>query len=154
MVTVVAVDENGIAIPDPIQDNLQVYLDSMREINFIVNTMDPVSVSVDVTVDISVLPGYDPVDVAARVSAAIDSFLDPSIWGIDPTDNPADPKTWNNTTTVYYLELATAINNVGGVDRITQLVIGLAGGSLSSGDVVLSGVVPLPSPGTVTVTTQ
>jgi Baseplate J-like protein len=151
MITIVAVDEDGLAIPDPIQTDLQTYLDNMREINFIVNTMDPTTTAVDVIVSITVYQGYDPIDVASRVQIMIDSFLDPAIWGIDPNDNADDPKTWTNIDTIYYLELATAINNVAGVNRVTSLVFGISGGSLAAADLVLPGVVPLPNPGQIQV---
>lgn len=153
MVTVISLDEAGLTVAAPIKTLVSAYLESMREINFIVNTMDAIVRIIDVSTTVTVLPGYNPTDVAARVQAVIANFLSPALWGMDDNDNRNDPKTWTNKNTIYYLELATAINNVGGVDRITLLSIGLHGGAMNPADYVMAGVVTLPNPGTITVTT-
>jgi hypothetical protein len=152
MVTVVSVDEDGNPVPAPVRTNVQSYLDAMREINFIVNVMDATTAAVDVTANITVLDGYDPGDTISRVQQSLSNYLDPATWGVEPTDNPADPKTWDNVAMVYYLEVSTVINNVGGVDRVTDLRIGANGGPQYAADLALPGVVPLPHPGSLVVT--
>jgi hypothetical protein len=153
MVTVIALDEAGVTVGTPIKTEIQTYLDAMREMNFIVNTMDATVRQIDVTTSITVLPGFSASDTASRVQSAITYFLNPAIWGMDINDNQNDPKTWTNKNTIYYLELSTAINNVGGVDRITLLTIGLHSGPQSPQDYVMQGVVTIPNPGTILVTT-
>ena len=153
MVTVISLDQFGINVGAPIKAAVAAYLDGLREINFIVNTMDATVNLIDVSVTVTVLPGYNPTDVAARTQAVIQSYLSPAIWGMDDNDNRNDPKTWTNTTIIYYLELATAINNVGGVDRITLLTLGPHLGTLNPADYTMTGVVPIPTPSTITVTT-
>jgi uncharacterized phage protein gp47/JayE len=153
MVTVISLDEAGAAVSTPIRNQVQTYLDSMREINFIVNTMDVFVRSIDVTTSITVLPGYSAADTASRVTSAIQYFLNPALWGMDPNDNKNDPKTWINKSTIYYLEMSTAINNVGGVDRIVSLTLGLHNGPQAPQDYVMQGVVTIPNPGTILVTT-
>jgi hypothetical protein len=107
---------------------------------------------VDVTCNVTILVGYDPADVVSRVGDALRSYLDPAKWAIDVNDNPNDPKTWNNINTVYYLEVSSVINLVGGVGRIVDLRIGPAAGAQYATDLTLPGVVALPSPGTFNIT--
>lgn len=143
-ITIVAVDATGQPVAAPIKTNIQNYLGSMREINFIVNAMDATMHEIDVTTHVEVQSGYSTADVAARVTSAIEAFLNPAIWGITPTDDPNDPLTWNNLTVIYYLDLANAIYNVVGVERVTLLEMALHGGAQASVDLNLTGVVPLP----------
>jgi hypothetical protein len=151
MVTVISIDEDGNPVPSTIRTDVKNYLDAMREINFVVNVMDVTVTGVDITSTVTVLEGYDPVDTTSRVAGALTSYLDPSKWGMDINDNPDDPKTWNNINTVYYLEVSSVINLVGGVGRITDLRIGPAGGAQYAADLTLPGVVTLPTPGTFNI---
>ena len=152
MVAVVALDANGVGVNSTIRTEIQVYLNSLRELNFIVNVTTPTVSLIDVTTTLTVLKGYAVTDVHDRVVAAIQTFLSPALWGVDPSDDPNDPVSWLNTTKVSYLELATAINQVPGVALITALTLGLHGGGLSSADYTMTGVAPLPNPSTITVT--
>lgn len=151
MVTVFGLDDTGQPVVDPVKTNMKNDLDAMREVNFVVNAGDADLNDIDITAHFTVLPSYDLTDVQSRVYAAIQTYTDPSLWGIADTDDPNDPKTWINETTIYYLELSTIINNVPGVDRITLLQIGPHGGALAADDYVMAGVAPLPSPQTITV---
>jgi uncharacterized phage protein gp47/JayE len=144
MVTVFSVDSTGTAVGSTVKSAVIAYLESLREVNFVVNVADVSSVEIDVTVSVVQIVGYDPGDVATRVKAAIENFLNPSTWGADLTDNASPPITWTNRNTVYYLELATVINNVAGVDRVATLTLGSHGGAQAALDYVMSGLVPLP----------
>jgi len=144
MVTVVPVDVAGQPVSAGTKTTLAAYLESLREVNFVVNTLNPTLQEIDVSVTVKVLSGYDPTEVASRVEAAVIAYLNPANWGVSQDDDPNDPQTWVNEQTIYYLELATVINNVAGVDRITALTLGAHGGAQVATDYVLNGVVPLP----------
>lgn len=154
MVTVVALDATGTAVSSGVKTEIQTYLNSLREINFIVNVTDPTVTAVDVTTNVKVVSGYAASDVQTRVVAAINEFLSPAVWGVDPSDDPNDPVSWNNTTTISYIALASAIQAVSGVAFVTALTLGSHGGALSAADFALTGVAPLPNPTTITVTTS
>jgi uncharacterized phage protein gp47/JayE len=149
MVTIVALDESGVGINTETKLALDTYMESMREINFVVNIADPVISTVDVTTNFTVLSGYSIDDTEVRVESALRTYLDPRYWGVDRTDDSSNPISWNNITIVRYLELATLINNIPGVDIVTLLSIGVNGGPQTNQDITLSGVVPLPTPGVV-----
>ena len=57
---------------------------------------------------------------------------------------------WNSQLAVRYLELATVVNNVLGVDYITSLQFALNGTALGTADVTLTGVAGLTRPNTIT----
>jgi hypothetical protein len=90
-------------------------------LNFIVNQMDPVYTTIDASTTFTIFAGYDAADVVARVKTALTNYLSPANWGKPTTGDQHD---WLNVTVVRYLELATLVNNVEGVDYITALYIG------------------------------
>ncbi len=153
-VTVVSLDSLGAGVSLPIRTEVQDYLDSLREINFVVATTDPVVTLVDVTTTFHTLTGWAVADVEDLVLGTINDFLDSSVWGIQTDgDNPANPITWNNTTVIRYNEFVTAISNTQGVDYVDTLTFGEHGSSQAAADLTLTGVVPLPTPGPSIVVT-
>jgi Baseplate J-like protein len=153
-ITVVGVDENGLALTTAKKNELDAYLESLREVNFVVNVIDPVYTTVDVTFAAVAQEGWTPSDVETRAEQAVTDYLSPKNWGL-PEDIGGDvpvPPEWVNTTTVRYLELASVINGVGGLDYITSLTLRKGTEAFAAADVVLAGVVPLPQPGTITGT--
>lgn len=154
MVTIYALDSSGALVGSTVKSDIKTYFEGTRELNFMINVDDATSTQVDVTSIVIVLPDYDLSDVQSRVVTAINNFLNPQYWGVSPDDDPNDPSTWVNVAKVYYLELASVINNVIGVDRVSSLTLGAHGGGLSAGDYTLPGNAPVPAIGTITVTGQ
>lgn len=155
-VTVASIDSSGAAVSGPVRTDVEDFLESLREVNFVVNTIDPQVNSIDTTVQVKVLPGFDQPTVQSAVEDAIDSFYDPSTWGIISAgaDGSNDATSWQNRNTIYRYELASAINAVDGVDYINgALTLAIHGEALLEQDLAMRGLVPLPSPGTITVTT-
>jgi len=149
MVTVVAMDNQGNAGTSSDLTALQQYLDALREVNFVVNTMSATYTLVDVTYSAKALPGYDTAGVKGAIDAALSSYLSPLNWGIPLDGSQYD---WTNQTTVRYLELTTLVDNVPGVDYVVSLTLGLAGGAQTAADHTLTGAAPLPRPGTLSGT--
>jgi hypothetical protein len=152
-VAVAMTDEDGLAVSAGIKAAVVAYLDSLREVNFLVSAFDPTYTQIDVTVQVKARPGFT--NVQADVVAALQQFLSPATWGIPDEGNPRD---WNLTTAVRYLEVAEVINRVDGVDYITttggnfDLQTRIHSGSLGRTDIALSGEAPLTTAGTITVT--
>lgn len=141
MVTVALVDINGDPVAPAVATAVQTYLDAQREVNFIVNVIDPDYTIVNVVFTVVAHSNYDLADVEARAEAAVTAHLDPATWG----GGDQSPPEWRpSTNVVRYLELAQAINEVDGVDFIDALTVN--GGTV---DVTLAGVAALPSIGTV-----
>jgi hypothetical protein len=143
-VTVVGVDADGQALSPEVKAEVDALLQSMREVNFLVYVGDPSYTAMAVDVDVSAYPGYQAADVEARVQAALLSSLSPASWGLPPYGDTSG-RSWINTTSVRYLEVAEVVNEVEGVHYIKTMSIGVAGGSMGTADVAMSGVAPLPT---------
>lgn len=145
MVAVVAVDTAGEAVSAPVKAEIDAYLQSLREINFVVNVFNPTYSTVDVTFAAKALAGFDPALVEVDAENAVTSYLSPSNWGL----TAAGTDDWVNQTVVRYLELAQVINNVVGIDYITSLTFRVSPAAYASTDITLTGAVPLPRPGAI-----
>jgi hypothetical protein len=77
--------------------------------------------------------------VKPNVDAAIKGYFNPTTWG----SGQGGTNVWQQTTYARYLELAAAINAATGVDYITSLTFGMAGGAQGTTDILLPGVAPL-----------
>lgn len=151
-VAIAAVDEAGEAVPSGTKTAIGTYLESLREDNFVVYMMDPTYTTVDVQATVVKLAGTDETEVDNAVTDAITAYLSPANWGTGG-EGASDTRGWSPSKDVRYLELATLINNVSGVDYITSLGTRVPGGSGSytTTDKTLSGDITLPRAGAIDV---
>lgn len=148
MVAIAAVDEDGEAVSGTIQDEIEAYLEARREVNFVVNMIDPTYTTIDVVASVVILPGFDSATVLDTVEGALNDYLDPANWGRVSSGDGRFNRPWVNTTKVAYLNIARTILMVEGVAFISSLTV--EGGT---SDVDLSGdPAPLTRPGTMTIT--
>jgi hypothetical protein len=154
MVAVVAVDEEGEAVSGPIKAEIDAYLESLREINFIVNVFDPVYSTIDVSFTATSLPGFDEALVTLAAEQAVEGWLSPANWGLVEGNigDSTESQNWVNEQVVRYLELAQVINSTEGLDYVSSLTLAISPGTLASVDVNLPGAVPLPRPGSISGT--
>lgn len=145
-ISVALLDANGNTVSNTVKGEVQALLDGLREVNFVVNVIDPTFTQVDVSFTVSVLTGFDGPSTVAAVSAAITNFLTPANWGRSPN---GDSTTWINNSSVRLLDLAAVIKSVPGVAFITELDLAIHGATLEPADVPLAGIAPVPSPGTI-----
>jgi uncharacterized phage protein gp47/JayE len=146
-VAIAALDANGTPVSSLVKQQIKTYLESLREVNFVVNAIDAVVTAIDVVYDVTALAGYDTTDLLSRIDAALADYLSPATWG----SSGSDPNSWTNTTVVRYLEIAQVINSVDGVDYINSLTIGTTG-SMASADYNMTGVAAVADAGTFTGT--
>jgi uncharacterized phage protein gp47/JayE len=142
MVTVAVVGADGLPLSQEIKDEVAAYLQTLREVNFIIHVIDPTYTEVAVTFTVVAESGYDLVDLDTRTEAAVNAYLSAAIWA----GGGESPPTWRATDSVVrYLEIAEILNRVEGVDYVSALAV--------NGDTVnvsLTGVAPLPTVGSVT----
>ena len=124
-------------------ENVVQYLSSRREINFNVFAIQPNYVPINVSWSAVCLPGFDPNTVQAAGNTAIQSLLSPANWagGLNT------PPYWDTTrTTVRVLDIAGVISQVSGVATVSSVTLsaGVSVGTLSSNDVAMTGLAPLP----------
>lgn len=150
MVTVVPLGLTGAALTAPQKSALDAELQALREVNFIVNVDDPTFSDIDVTAEVTYLPGYeDTTALAAAVEAALTEALDPLVWGADLSQKGAG---WLVDSKVRYLTISDLIYSVPGVRYVKTLAIGKDGGAQGTSDLTLTGPAPLPNPGTLVIT--
>lgn len=149
MVAVAVQDATGAAASSAVKASLDATLQAQREVNFVVNVIDPTFTVVDVAYTAIAAAGYSTSDVQTRATAAAAAFLSPATWGMPLT---GDTRGWTETTTVRLFDLAAAIKNTEGVEHLTALTIGPSGGPLVASDFTLTGPAALPTVGTVTGT--
>ena len=147
-VAVSLLDENGAEPAPAVVAAVDAILQASREQNFIVNIIPPTFTTVNVDVSVVAIPGWDHDDVDAEVTTAIEEYLSPANWGM-PFGSDGEVG-WDNVTFVRYLELATLVNNIQGVDYVQTLQLGAP--TLGTSNILLTGIFPLPQAGTVTVT--
>jgi hypothetical protein len=125
-----------------------------RLVNTIVTISDATYTTIGGTVTVKAYPGFDPTDLAARISAALADYLNPADWG-KPTNfgDPGVGSGWYNETVVRSNKLIDLIGNVEGVDYVSSgpTITGSAG-SASGTNWTMPGTVALPRFGTWTVT--
>src|SRR5664280_1853046 len=80
MIAVALADAAGLAVSSPIKAQVVAYLESLREVNFLVAVIDPTYTTIDVTATIKVLAGADQASVVAAATQAVADYLDPSAW--------------------------------------------------------------------------
>lgn len=148
-ISVAVTDEDGLAVSGGIKTNVLNYLDSLREVNFLVYVVDPSYSTVDVTYSATIYPGYSAAEVKARIDIALASFLSPALWGINNTAaNPA----WINKNTVKLNDLIVTIGKVDGVDDVGAVTQRISPAAYAAADIVMPGVFPLPLAGVMTGT--
>lgn len=135
-VTVVPVDVDGYPVPEDVAQAVSDLLEATREVNFVVKTMEPTYVQLQVAFTATASPGADPATVRAAVIERAYAVLDPGTWAGGDEEPPA----WRDDRTVYYLDLAADLDRVEGVSRINSLTINGA-----SEDYTMPGVAVLPA---------
>jgi hypothetical protein len=145
MMTLSVVGADGLALSTPIKEEVEAYLESLRELNFVLHVVDPTYTTINVVFTVVVNDGYTLADVDDRATAAVAAYLSPATWagGAD------SPPTWRTAEgVVRYLEVAEVLNRVDGVNYVQSLTV-----NTTSSDVNLTGIAPLPTVGTITGTT-
>lgn len=143
MMTLAVVGADGLALSAPIKAEVEAYLESLRELNFVIHVVDPNYTTINVVFTVVVNSGFDLVDVDARTTQAVTDYLSPASWA----GGDQDPPVWRNEGAVRYLEVAEVLNRVEGVHYVSALTI-----NGSSANVTLTGVAPLTQVGTITGT--
>lgn len=146
MITVAIADASGNVLSATIRASVASYLDSLREINFVVNVIDPTYTTIDVTYSIKVTTGYTSASVLAAVTAALTQYLDPSQWGLDDVYTPSS---WRTLTSVYINELIAFIDRQPGVDRVVSATMRTGANAYAATDIALTGVAPLVRSGVI-----
>jgi hypothetical protein len=150
MVTISAVDNFGLDLPDETKDDLDNLMQSMREVNFEIFIIDASRTSIDVNFTGVALPNFSTAAVESDAVAAITSYLSPANWGKDPAIlTSSGSKTWVDMPFVYYNEVLSILSNVTGMARITDMTMNRSGDAPARNNVALDLPAALTVPGNI-----
>jgi hypothetical protein len=150
MVAVAVVDSaTGLAIPSGVKSDIDAGLQDQREINFVVNVIDPSYTTVDVTSTVVPIPGVDTEVARVNAETAVREYLQPYNFGKTQDTEAID---WALQTVLRHQDLSTVINNAPGVSHWSALTFGLNGGVQNTSDKTLTGAAPLTLPGVMLFT--
>jgi hypothetical protein len=182
MVAICPIDANGLAPSPDVQQQVKAYLESLRELNFVCNVMEPsyTQISVSVVVHIADPAQATAIAVQSQVEDAIARYINPATWGIPTTGRGLQlSPIWVNQSVLRYSKVMTAIESVPDVDYAENLFFGWTlgtwgglsraqitwadlaqdygswrelAGSFHTGDITLEGVFTLPLLANVSVT--
>lgn len=142
MVTLFTLDANGDVLSPAAKTELINLLQATREVNFVVHVDDPTFTAVTIATTVKMYSGYDVTSVHDSIEAALTTYLSPTRFNrptfAEGTNLGGPGRDWVNDTKLRYLEVASVINGVGGVDYIESLTI-----NGSAADLTLAGVAPL-----------
>jgi hypothetical protein len=149
-VTTVITAEGGAAPPDDLL--LEVYndLDSHREVNFLEYVISPgqdgVYTDIDVKAEIHPYPGITDEDAIQQAIDQMNLWLSPEQWGLVPgTTSNTD---WAVDDRVRLYEAVDWLNRASGIHWVQNVFLKKSSDpTWTAGDIILSGAVPMPSPG-------
>ena len=134
-----AIKVNGQPISTAAKTAIAADLDARREINFVINMLDPTYTTITVNVTVKAKAGVLPATAQADVLTALNTYLNPGNWG---KFGDANRPTWVNQTVVRFYELIEVVNQPDSVDYVVSLSVN--GGTA---DITMTGAAPLPTSG-------
>jgi hypothetical protein len=154
-VTLVLTDPEGEPLPDPVKDRVRAELEDARELNFIVNTIDPTYEPIDVTYEVTTFAEQDEELVRETCDDALRQMLAPSQFRLGITSPaiaagevipPPEQGQRAGRSVIRVNDLIGRLDRVRGVDFVGP------GDLLVNGvhaDYPLEGPTTLPRPGTI-----
>lgn len=151
-VSTAVVDSEGEPVSVEIKALVQAYLEARRELNFVVQVVDPDYTEVDASVEAHPLEGYTDAEVKANIEAKLEDVLSPAKWGLPTFGDPGSSGGWRYEPKLRFFDLVEAIQEAEGVDYIENPKAAKTGNPLEAKDLTLDGAFPLTRPGVLTVT--
>lgn len=148
MIALAVTDEDGDTLTSEQKTEVTETLEGLREVNFVVHVIDADYTEIDVEFEFVALPGFDSSEVRSSVEDELTRYFSPGQWGQRFPGAGQYPDASIIDSTVRFLEVASVIDRVTGVDYITNLGIAASGDTPGTDDIELEGAVPLTRPGT------
>lgn len=154
MVALSAIDANGAAVSAGIKSAIATLLESMREVNFVCNVVDPTVTSIDINyaAQAIVQSGYTAGAIQTLINSALTAFINPAAWG---SASPAAGQSpiWTNQPIIKINKVVQVIENVVPLDWAEPVTMKITGApTFAAADITLPGAFPLPTIGTITGT--
>jgi Baseplate J-like protein len=152
-VCLVVAGDDGRPLPDPVRAQVRAYLESIREVNFIVDVISPQYDTVDVDFSVTMFGEQDPDTVLSITTSALEQELDPANFrlgtlspatGAGEVIPPPAAGELPGRQTIWRNNLIGLLDRCRGVDRVDFVQIN------GNGDLELGGPFTLPQPGQIT----
>lgn len=137
---------DGTALTSPEMAVIQSVIQAMCLAGVLYSVTAPTYTTMNIVATVFAWPGEVQADVQAAVVAALNGALTPLQWGLQNNGNQSGVQ-WLNDPVVRISVVEFIIMQVPGVHYVSSLTI-----NGSASDVSLAGIVPLPQPGTMTIT--
>lgn len=139
---------DGGPVASPVKDQVTALIipDSRRLVNNILYLRDPAETPVNVTFSFTTFSGFEPTTVKAEAEGAVADMFDPTKWGLPSS---GEEPLWTNKPIVSVYDVAGTLDRVEGLDRVTDIKLGLNADAATAGDKNLTGLGPLTTPGTI-----
>lgn len=150
--TVILQGQDGEPVPQPVKDQYRdlIFPDDRRLVNHTLYITDPTYTTVNVNFSFTVYPGAEATVVADDAEAALAAFFNPVDWGKGvASGGPIGPDVWFNKPIISVYDIAGVLDQVVGLDRVTDITIGLGAATPTAGDKTMTGIGPLPRAGTM-----
>jgi len=145
--------DNGLPLQDAQRAQVRDYLESIREVNFIVDVISPLYETVDVDFSVTMFGEQDADVVHSICVSALEQELDPAnfrLGTVSPATGagevipPPAAGELPGRQTIWVNNLIGLLDRCRGVDRVNEVTIN------GGGDLELGGPFTLPRPGTIT----
>lgn len=152
-VTLAVSAADGTALNSDTLTAVQAYLQTFREVGFVINVLSPTYSTVFVAVTVVGSSGVDSATVKANIQAALLAYLTPANFALPQGAFSG----WDNSQTVHLSRVNQIIQATLGVDSVQpgSLAVGLAASPTNTtADLVLPGAFPLPISTTTSIPTS
>jgi hypothetical protein len=154
-VTVVLADVDGEPVSAEIKQEVTDYLESLREVNWVVHIIDPTYTDISVTYEVVAFAGQNAPTVQDACDAALTDYLSPANYRLNELSPATDggevifPPTDATTRAqyIYVNELIALLDRTMGVDRVVSVTINGA-----AADYLMPDPYTFPRPGTLSGT--
>jgi uncharacterized phage protein gp47/JayE len=127
-VTVAVAGLDGLAVDAAVMEDIRVDLAEQALASLNIHVIAPTYTPVNIAVTVKALPGWTEAQVTASVTAALTAWISPLTWEFDDAATQ--------------FEIVSVVGNAAGVKEVTS----------APATINLTGVAPLPTLGTITVT--
>lgn len=146
MVGSIVAAADGTALTTPEMAVIQAAIQAMCLAGVLYSVTAPTYTTINIVATVFAWPGEVQASVQAAVVAALNGGLTPLQWGLQNNGNQTGVQ-WLNDPVIRQSVVEFIMMQVPGVHYVSTLTI-----NTLSTDVPLSGIVPLPQPGTMTIT--
>jgi hypothetical protein len=155
-VTVMITDDNGQPVPADVKQQVVDYLESLREVNWVVHVIDPTYDTIDVAFEVTAFAGQQTDTVLAACQANLELALAPASYRLGEDSpsvaggeviNPPATGTEPRRQYIRMNDLVALLDRTLGVDWVQSVLI-----DGTAGDYQLPDPYALPTPGTMTGT--